>query len=362
MQLSDFDYTLPPEKIAQVPAEPRDHSRLLRLDRTAETITHHHFYDLPKFLRKGDVLVLNDTKVLPVRLFGKKTTGGKVEILLTKKLSGTGQTETWEALTRPGLKIGQTVEVRNSQAGLVITCQELTEFTRQVAVQAQSGDVLNALYHLGEMPTPPYIKNFVGDPNRYQTIFAKNPGSAAAPTAGLHFTPQLLQALREQGVQIASVTLNVGLGTFLHVTTPDITKHHMHSEKFSVSPQAAELVNTALREKRRIIAVGTTSLRTLEASAIEDSSYPNGWRLHPQSTETELFLYPPYEYKIVSGLITNFHLPKSTLLMLVSALTSSPQTRHEFETFSTNILGKAYQQAIDNDYRFFSFGDAMLIE
>lgn len=362
MQLSDFDYTLPPERIAQQPAEPRDHSRLLHLDRQSGEISHHHFYDLPQFLRSGDVLVLNDTKVLPVRLFGKKPTGGKVEILLTKKISGAGQREMWEALTKPGLKLGQTTLVSNEHISLEITCQKINEFTREVEVFAPRGDVLEALYHLGEMPTPPYIKRFVGDPDRYQTVFAHNPGSAAAPTAGLHFTPALLQNITQQGIEIVYVTLSVGLGTFLHVTTPDITKHHMHSEEFVIPTSTAQIVNSALQEKRRVIAVGTTSLRSLEAGAIEDASYPKGWRLEPQQRETELFLYPPYEYRIVSGLVTNFHLPKSTLLMLVSALISAPQTPHTFTTLSESFLGKAYQEAIAREYRFFSFGDAMIIE
>ena len=361
MLLRDFDYTLPPERIAQQPAEPRDHSRLLHLDRATHTLAHRHFYDLPQLLQTGDVLVVNNTKVLPVRLFGQKPTGGQVEVLLTKKYQGAGQVETWEALTKPGLKPGQKVLVHNDQAELTITCQEITGYTRTVEVKASQGDVLQALYHLGEMPTPPYIKKFVGDPERYQTIFATQPGSAAAPTAGLHFTPELMGSLRQQGVEIVEVTLDVGLGTFLHVTTDDLTQHHMHSERFTVTDASAQKINAALEENRRVVAVGTTSLRTLEAAAVENKKYPKGWSVHPQTTSTELFVYPPYQFRIVDALITNFHLPKSTLLMLVSAFTSAPQTNEAFTTFAESWLGHAYQTAIDEKYRFFSFGDAMFI-
>lgn len=362
MQLSDFDYTLPPERVAQTPVEPRDHSRLLHLDRASGRVAHRHFYDLPELLHTGDVLVINDTKVLPVRLFGEKPTGGKVEVLLTKKLAGAGAQETWEALTKPGLKPGQVVQIHNEQAQLFITCQTIDDYTRTVAVTAPQGDVLNALYHLGEMPTPPYIKQFVGDPERYQTIFATHPGSAAAPTAGLHFTPELLQQLEDKEVTLVRITLDVGLGTFLHVTTEDITKHHMHAERFTITSEAAETINQALACDRRVVAVGTTSLRSLESAAVEHKSYPNGWAVRPQTTETELFVYPPYQFNIADALITNFHLPKSTLLMLISAFTSAPQTNTEFTTFKKSWLGQAYQTAITQQYRFFSFGDAMLIE
>lgn len=362
MELRDFDYTLPPERIAQTPAAKRDHSRLLHLNRQTQTIDHHHFYDLPTFLQPGDVLVINDTKVLPVRLLGAKPTGGQVEVLLTKKFSGAGPVEIWEALTKPGLKPGQTVQIRNDHASLTVTCLNSQDYTRTVEVKTPQSDVLHALYHLGEMPTPPYIKQFVGDPQRYQTIFATQPGSAAAPTAGLHFTPELMATLKNQGVKVVRITLDVGLGTFLHVTTPDITKHRMHSERFSISPSSADQINQALEEKRRVVAVGTTSLRSLESSVIENKNYPKGWSVQAQTTPTELFVYPPYHFKVADALITNFHLPKSTLLMLVSAFMCAPQSNETFTSFKTSFLGRAYQAAIELDYRFFSFGDAMLIE
>lgn len=404
MKLSAFDYTLPPDRIAQQPMSARDHSRLLHLKRdkgmaegktegmtkgtvgseslavgseslagSAGSVMHRRFYDLPDLLHSGDVLVINDTKVLPVRLHGHKTTGGQAEILLTKRLAGVGQVETWEALTKPGLKPGQTVIVRDHTAGevstvkdtkfeLTITCLEAQDYTRKVEVSTKADDVLQSLYHLGEMPTPPYIKEFVGDPKRYQTIFATNPGSAAAPTAGLHFTPELMSTLEEKGIIIVRLTLDVGLGTFLHVTTPEISQHKMHSERFTISQSSADTINLTLKENRRVIAVGTTSLRSLEASAIEQNNYPNGWSVQAQTSETELFVYPPYRFKIASALITNFHLPKSTLLMLISAFTSAPQTNETFATFKESWLGQAYQIAIDQEYRFFSFGDAMFIE
>lgn len=367
MQLSAFDYTLPPDRIAQQPEPQRDHSRLLHLKRgggiSGGSLAHRHFYDLPSLLHRGDVLVINDTKVLPVRLHGHKETGGQAEILLTKRLAGIGQVETWEALTKPGLKPGQSVKVgEGTEFELKITCLEAQDYTRTVEVATQAADVLQSLYHLGEMPTPPYIKAFVGDPERYQTIFATNPGSAAAPTAGLHFTPALMSSLEQKGVKVVRITLDVGLGTFLHVTTPDISQHKMHSERFTISPESAEIINQALQENRRVIAVGTTSLRSLEAAAVEQNSYSNGWSIQAQTSETELFVYPPYRFKIASALITNFHLPKSTLLMLISAFTSAPQTSENFTTFKESWLGQAYQEAIDQNYRFFSFGDAMLIE
>lgn len=391
ISLAAFDYHLPEEKIAQQPVEPRDHSRLLRLNRQQQTLTDHHFYDLPTLLETGDLLVINNTRVLPVRLFGQKTTGAKAEILLTKKISARStQVETWEALTKPGLKPGQQVLVfasnsnqpsshqpTSSQPVLKITCLENQGYSRIVEVEVivtttqqtnlnrkknAETSVLSTLAQVGQIPTPPYIKEFVGDPERYQTVFASQPGSAAAPTAGLHFTPELLAKLKNRGISLAEITLDVGLGTFLHVTTTNIADHHMHSERFTVTQNAADQINQALQAKRRVIAVGTTSLRTLEAAAVENKSYPKGWSIQAQNSQTDLFLYPPYKFKIVDALITNYHLPKSTLLMLVSAFTSHPQSTELFTNFSSNLLGKAYQQAIINDYRFFSFGDAMLIE
>lgn len=356
MLLSQFSYDLPPELIAQTPVEPRDASRLLRVDRKTGRIDHNHFYDLPTLLKSGDLLVINNTKVLPVRLRGKKETGGEIEILLTKRLSIDDQTETWEALTKPGLKVGQKVIVEKDAQKLEVTCVTDAGYTRHVELSASGAKLLHLLDLLGTLPTPPYIREFVGDPQRYQTVFAQAPGSAAAPTAGLHFTPGLFEKLRAVGVDIAEVTLHVGLGTFLPVKEAEIEKHHMHSEWYEITEEAAEKINRAKKEKRRVIAVGTTSLRTLESVADE-----NGL-VHTGSNETSLFVFPPYKFRCADGLITNFHLPESTLLMLVSAFASWPQTVEKFVDFRSSLIGRAYREAIDEKYRFFSFGDAMFIE
>lgn len=360
MQLSDFDYELPPELIAQTPAEKRDHSRLLRIQRNNEAISHHHFYDLPSLLQPGDVLVLNNTKVLPMRLFGQKTTGGQVEILLIKKQEQRDETEIWEALTRPGLKEGQVVVFGENE--LQATARGAKGYTRLVELSASGETLLGLLDKLGELPTPPYIKEFTGDPQRYQTIFAEHAGSAAAPTAGLHFTPTVFAELAEHGVEIAYVTLHVGLGTFLGVKTENILDHTMHSEHYEITAETAQKVNRAIDEGRRIIPVGTTSLRTLEAAAFRDNSKIEKFYIKEESSDTEIFIYPGYKFAIARALITNFHLPKSTLVMLVSAFASAPQTDIPFTNFAENLIGRAYKEAIANEYRFFSFGDAMLIE
>lgn len=338
MYLQQFDYTLPPDRIAQEPVVPRDHSRLMVLDRQKLTVSDRHFYDLPSFLQAGDVLVLNNTKVIPVRLHGHKTTGGQVEILLTKKtkdsLSNPSR-EFWEALTKPGLKVGQVVQITDQtdpNKQLILTCQQDLGYTRQLEVESRGfPDILTALHHLGETPTPPYIKQFEGDPQKYQTVFARHEGSAAAPTAGLHFTPTLLAQLQAKGVVIAPVTLHVGLGTFLHVTTEQIENHHMHREWFEIPPDTAQVITTAKQAGQRVIAVGTTSLRTLEAAAKEQKDYSKSRVLQPQRGETDLFIYPSYQFRLVDALITNYHLPKSTLLMLVSAFTCAPQSQALFE-------------------------------
>lgn len=360
MHLSDFDYDLPPELIAQTPAEPRDHSRLLHVNRTPEEISHHHFYDLPSLLSPGDVLVLNNTKVLPIRLFGQKTTGGQVEILLVKKQEVRGETEVWEALTRPGLKEGQVILFGNGE--LQATALGPKGYTRLVELSAAGENLLSLLDKLGELPTPPYIKEFTGDPQRYQTIFAEHAGSAAAPTAGLHFTPSVFAALEAHGVEVAYVTLHVGLGTFLGVKTDNILEHKMHSEHYEVTAETAQKINAAIDEGRRIIPAGTTSLRTLESATFGNRLENEKVYIKAESSDTEIFIYPGYKFKIASALITNFHLPKSTLVMLVSAFAAAPQTSTPFSTFSENIIGRAYKTAIENRYRFFSFGDAMLIE
>jgi S-adenosylmethionine:tRNA ribosyltransferase-isomerase len=375
MQLSDFSYQLPPERIAQQPVEPRDHSRLLHLDRQTHSIDHHHFYDLPTLLRPTDVLVLNNTRVLPMRLFGHKATGGEVEILLIKKShtdvasASTPGHEVWEALSRPGLKTGQVVTfdhpaIKTAQpaaaatAGHVFqaTCVGKQDYTRLVELNASGAQLLNLLNEYGSIPTPPYITEFVGDPERYQTLFGTRGGSAAAPTAGLHFTHELLATLHQIGIPTIEVTLHVGLGTFLPVKESDITQHIMHSEWYEVSPTAAALINQHKAQGHRIIPVGTTSLRTLE-SAVDSHG-----QLQPGQAETKLYCYPPYQFKIADALITNFHLPESTLLMLVAAFCTAPQTSEQFATFQDSWLGQAYTTAIQEEYRFFSFGDAMLIE
>jgi S-adenosylmethionine:tRNA ribosyltransferase-isomerase len=360
MQLSDFDYDLPPGLIAQTPAEKRDHSRLLRIQRRSEEITHHHFYDLPTLLKPGDVLVLNNTKVMPLRLFGHKISGGQVEILLIKKQDTRENTEVWEALTRPGLKEGQVVIFGDNE--LRATALGAKGYTRLVELSASGQKLLELLDKLGELPTPPYIKEFTGDPQRYQTIFAQHAGSAAAPTAGLHFTPEVFSALAERGIEITYVTLHVGLATFLGVKTDNILDHKMHSEHYEITAETAQKVNTAIDEGRRIIPAGTTSLRTLESSVQSNNYKSEKFYIQEESSDTEIFIYPGYKFKIARALITNFHLPKSTLVMLVSAFASAPQTEQPFSTFEENLIGRAYKEAIEKRYRFFSFGDAMLIE
>lgn len=338
MQLSDFDYDLPPELIAQHPVEPRDQSRLMVLSYQQQTITHSHFYRLLDYLKSGDTLVFNDTKVMPARLMGwKEATGAHIEVLLLKRLTG----DEWEVLVRPGKKVKQGNIIK---FGEELSCEVLaaTDFGGRVVRFNYQGIFEEILDRLGEMPLPPYITEKLADKNRYQTVYAREQGSAAAPTAGLHFTTELMSALRDQGINCVFITLHVGLGTFRPVKVAEITDHQMHSEYYSISEQAAAQVNSAKQEGRRVIAVGTTAVRTLEAAAVNGQIVSgSGW--------TQIFIYPGYQYQIINALITNFHLPKSTLLMLVSALAG-----REF------IL-RAYQEAVAQQYRFFSFGDAMLI-
>lgn len=355
MHLSDFSYHLPPENIAQSPVEPRDHSRLLVIDRKNQSWEHHFFYELPQFLKQGDLLVVNNTRVLPVRLHGKKDTGGKIEILLTKRYELHENHEVWQALTRPGLKPGQTALFSHGETELTITCLEKEDYTHRVKTSLSGTALLSSLEVLGEIPTPPYIEEFVGDPERYQTIFAKHAGSAAAPTAGLHFTPEVFANLHEKGINVAEVTLHVGLGTFLPVKMDNITEHHMHSEWYEITPETAQKIADTKKAGGRIIAVGTTSMRTLESAANNDGT------VRAESGETELYVYPPYQFQVCDGMITNFHLPESTLLMLVSAFCTTPQSDEVFTNFSSSLLGRVYAEAITENYRFFSFGDAMLI-
>lgn len=370
MQLADFNYILPQRSIAQSPAEPRDSSRLLLVDRQTGDLTDQLFRDITDILPANAVLVRNNTRVIPARIIGQKPTGGQVEILLTRRIGLTpSNTEIWECLTKPGLKVGQTVEFGgnaprssddNQSPQLTATCTAVTDYTREITFNLGKEALFAALFELGKTPIPPYIHWAADDElhlrQLYQTLYAKIDGSAAAPTAGLHFTPELESRLLAKGITIAEVTLHVGLGTFLPVKTADITQHHLHKEWFELSSKTANLINAAKTAGRPIIAVGTTTTRVLETCADAQG------QLHPQQGETQIYIYPPYHFRVVDQLITNFHLPQSSLLMMISALASSPNTKHHFTTFQKSILGKAYQHAIDTDYRFYSFGDAMLIK
>ena len=338
MNKSDFYYELPEELIAQTPIEPRDASRLLVYDRSTNTIEHKHFYDLPDYLHKGDVLVINNTRVLPARIYGvKAVTGAKVEFLLHKRINLTD----WEVLVKPAKKasVGAKFVFSDKLSAEVIEYEG--EGLRKVRFTFDGvfEDVLSAI---GEMPIPPYIHEKLKEQERYQTVYATENGSSAAPTAGLHFTPGLLNKLRAMGVEIVEVLLHVGLGTFRPVKADDITEHKMHSEYYCVTQKAADEINAAKAEGRRIIAVGTTSVRVLE-SAFRDG------KLHAESGETSIFIYPPYKFKAVDALVTNFHLPESTLIMLISAFMGRE-----------NAL-KMYETAVKERYRFFSFGDACFI-
>ncbi len=337
LKTSDFDYHLPEELIAQTPAEPRDSSRLLVYHRDTQEIEHKIFRDICGYLKKGDVLVVNRTRVLPARLFAQTANGGKVEVLLLKRL----QLDEWEVLVRPGkkCKIGTRLIV-NAELSLEVT--GITESGERHVRFFYEGTFEDVLARAGTMPLPPYIHEKLKDQTRYQTVYCKENGSAAAPTAGLHFTEELLGKIRSMGVEIAEVLLHVGLGTFRPVKVDNVLEHKMHSEYYEVSAEAAETVNRAKREGRRVIAVGTTSVRTLETVADE-----NGM-LRACSGNTSIFIYPPYRFKCVDALVTNFHLPESTLLMLVSALCSREEVLRVYET------------AVKEKYRFFSFGDACL--
>ncbi len=335
---SDFYYDLPEELIAQTPAQPRDSSRLLVYNRATGEVRHEIFRDVINYLKAGDVLVINNTRVLPARLYAHTENGGAVEVLLLKRLD----IDKWEVLVKPGRKcvIGKKLIISDE---LSLVVEGITDSGERIVNFYYDGVFEEILERLGTMPLPPYIKTKLKDRNRYQTVYAKVDGSAAAPTAGLHFTPELLDRIKAKGVQIAEVLLHVGLGTFRPVKEEIITDHKMHSEYFEVSEEAAETINAAKREGRRIIAVGTTSVRTLESAADE-----NGF-LKPQKGNTQIFIYPPYKFKCVDALITNFHLPESTLIMLVAALTGREE-----------ILN-LYKTAVNEKYRFFSFGDAMMI-
>ncbi len=338
LKKSDFYYDLPEELIAQTPAEPRDSSRLLVYDRSADKAEHKIFRDIKNYLRAGDVLVINNTKVLPARLYAHTEHGGRVEVLLLKRISSLR----WEVLVKPGKKCkpGTRLTVDDK---LSLTVNSVTDSGERIVDFECDGVFEEALDRVGSMPLPPYIKKKLEDKNRYQTVYAKTDGSAAAPTAGLHFTPQLLEEIKDMGVEIAQILLHVGLGTFRPVKEDAITDHKMHSEYYEVGEQAAQIISRAKREGRRVIAVGTTSVRTLESAANDDGT------IDPCFGNTSIFIYPPYKFKCVDCLVTNFHLPESTLIMLVSALVGREKTL------------QLYNTAVEEKYRFFSFGDAMLI-
>lgn len=340
MNKSDFDFYLPEELIAQTPLEKRDTSRLLHLDKQTGEIEHKHFYDIKQYLHEGDCLVLNDSRVLPARLIGARSTGGTVELVLLRDLGD----NRWECLSRPGrkTKLGQELVFGNGELTAVV--EEVTLGGNRIVKFSYEGIFLEILERLGKMPLPPYIKEELQDSERYQTVYSKELGSAAAPTAGLHFTKELLAEIADMGVKICYVTLHVGLGTFRPVKADKIEDHEMHSEFCIVPDETAETVNTVKRAGGRVIAVGTTSCRTLESFTTEDGTLQatSGW--------TNIFIYPGYKFKCIDALITNFHLPESTLIMLVSALAGRE-----------NILN-AYNTAVKERYRFFSFGDAMMIE
>lgn len=345
MKTADFDYNLPEELIAQTPLKDRSASRLLVLDKTAKTFSDHKFSEIIDFLASGDALVLNETKVLPARIFGKKKdTGGTVELLLLKDL---GQ-DKWECLARPGKRLKQGSEIlftagENSDIKLTATVIEKCDEGIVRVKFSYAGIFLEILEALGTMPLPPYIHEKLKDQSRYQTVYARNLGSAAAPTAGLHFTPELLKKAEEKGIKIIKITLHVGLGTFRPVQVDDVKNHKMHTESYEISQQAAEQLTAVRNSDKKIIAVGTTTVRTLETVMNKYGKFQE------DRGETDIFIYPGYKFKAIDGLITNFHLPKSTLLMLVSALAGK------------DLIMRAYQHAIAEKYRFFSFGDAMFI-
>ena len=339
-KLSDYDYHLPQELIGQQPREPRDHARLMLVDKTNEKVEHKRFYDIIDYLNEGDILVRNSTKVIPARLFGHKETGGVLEILLIKRID----LDTWECLLKPAkkLKVGQKLYIgENSE--LVGELLEIKEDGNRIIRFEYEGAFEEVLDRLGKMPLPPYIVEALKEKDRYQTVYAIKGESVAAPTAGLHFTKELLEKIEKKGIKIVDIFLEVGLGTFRPVQTEDVLEHKMHEETYEIPQEAADIINEGKCNGKRIISVGTTSTRALESAADEDGT------VKAVKGSTEIFIYPGYKFKVIDALITNFHLPKSTLLMLVSALSS-----REF-------MLKVYETAVEEKYHFFSFGDAMFI-
>ena len=339
MKVSDFDYELPEELIAQTPIEKRDESRLMVLDREKQTIEHRKFKNIIEYLKPGDVLVRNNTKVIPARIYGKKETGANVEFLLLHNIEG----DIWECIVRPGNKLHIGTKVIFGDGLLKAEILDIMEGGTRKVKFYYNGIFNEILDKIGLMPLPPYIHEELKEKDRYQTVYAKYEGSAAAPTAGLHFTEELFEDLRKKGVEIANVTLHVGIGTFRPVKEENVEEHKMHTEHFYIKKEDVEKINNAKKEGRRVIAVGTTSCRVLESIADE-----NGF-VKETEEDTGIFIYPGYKFKCIDGLITNFHLPQSTLLMLVSALAGK------------DYIMKAYKEAVKEKYRFFSFGDAMLI-
>lgn len=347
MLLSEFDYNLPEELIAQLPADKRENSKMLVLNRHNKTIEHKHFYDIVDIIDANSLLVLNNTKVLPARLYGtKEETGAKIEIFLLKQLEG----KNWETLIKPSKRVKEGTIIKVSDELSVKAINKTEEDGGWIVELIYEGNVLDVLHRNGNIPLPPYIERKMQseeikklDFERYQTVYAKDEGSVAAPTAGLHFIEEILEKLKNKGVEIAYVTLNVGLGTFRPVKCENILDHKMHSETFEISQETADIINRAKKSGKKIIAVGTTTVRTLE------TAYQKFGQIKACHEESRLFIYPPYEFKVIDNLITNFHLPKSTLLMLVSALAGK------------DLIFKAYEEAIKNKYRFFSYGDCMYI-
>ena len=347
MLLSEFDYELPEKLIAQIPADKRENSKMMVLNRNNKTVEHKHFYDIADLIDENSLVVLNNTKVMPARLFGvKEETGAKIEIFLLKGLNG----KKWETLIKPSKRVKENTVIKISDELSAKILQKTEEDGGWIVELIYSGNILDVLHRNGNIPLPPYIERKLKndeikklDFERYQTVYAKDEGSVAAPTAGLHFTEEILQKLKNKGVEISYITLNVGLGTFRPVKCENILEHKMHAENFCVSKQSADMINKAQKSGRKIIAVGTTTVRTLE------TVYQKYGKIIPCNDKSELFIYPPYEFKVIDGLITNFHLPKSTLLMLVSAFAGK------------EFVFRAYQDAINNKYRFFSYGDSMYI-
>lgn len=347
MNISEFDYTLPEELIAQMPADKRENSKMLVLDKNDKTIEHKHFFDIVDYIDNNSILVLNNTKVIPARLYGHKDTGAKIEVFLLESKDGNN----WSSLIKPSKRVKPDNLITISEELKVRPIERLEDDGEWLVELIHNGDLFDILHRVGNIPLPPYIERKLQseelkqfDMGRYQTVYAKDEGSVAAPTAGLHFTQEILDKLKSKGVEIVYVTLNVGLGTFRPVKCENILDHKMHSETFEITQDAADKINKAKSEGKKIIAVGTTTVRTLE------TAYKKYGCIKACNDHSELFIYPPYEFKVIDNLITNFHLPKSTLLMLVSALAGK------------EFIFKAYEEAINNKYRFFSYGDCMFIK